>query len=310
MLSKSLIVVVALGFVACGGGDSSSGGLGFPSNSVQSEPTIENGKKVKEVVAKNQKETYSINAVEASSGSNIAFVLADIGKRVKGSSILNETYALNETIDETESCSNGGTYHITGSGTETTGATFRQSYNNCNMNDMVLNGTVEGKVYNYNSEHDGFQNIDLQYISDVSVELKGINYKIYSGSSEKIEVLSFSNYDSMESIKLTISAISEANGKKSGQNNAIYYFDDLDTSAPAMYQTQGKIYIDNLTSFVDYDSSYDMSKTPFVFNYSGLTSGEGRYLMANGGKVKIVVEANEPKTYVDANGDGTFELSE
>ena len=77
-----------------------------------------------------------------------------------------------------------------------------------------------------------------------------------------------------------------------------------------MYQTQGKIYIDNLNSFVNYDTTYDMSQTPFVFSYKGLLSGEARYNMSSGGKVKIVAESNKAVTYVDANGDGVYELRE
>lgn len=312
VLSKSLIVVIGLGFVACGGGSASSGesGFSFPSNAVEAEPTIENGNKVKEVVAQNQSSSYSINSVNSSESSNIAFVLSDITNFVKETSSFDDIYALNETIDETENCDNGGTVRISGSGSETNGGTVIETYNNCSLDGILIDGSIEGTIYNYNLEHDEFQNINVKFLTDTSVEINGLSSKIYSGSSVNSEVLSFSTYDETESMKMTISAISEFNGNKSGQNNAMYYFNNLGTSTPSMYQTQGKIYIDNLTSFVDYDSSYDMSQTPFVFNYSGLSSGEGRYIMANGGKVKIVAESNEAKTYVDADGDGTFELSE
>jgi len=42
-----------------------------------------------------------------------------------------------------------------------------------------------------------------------------------------------------------------------------------------------------------------------------ILSGEARYIMGNNGKVKIVVESTDSvKTYVDADGDGGYELSE
>jgi hypothetical protein len=57
-----------------------------------------------------------------------------------------------------------------------------------------------------------------------------------------------------------------------------------------------------------------MSKTPFVFNKDGTVkndNGEARYNMSGNGKVKIIASKKDGgvKTYIDKNGDGTYELS-
>jgi hypothetical protein len=67
-----------------------------------------------------------------------------------------------------------------------------------------------------------------------------------------------------------------------------------------------------LTAYVDYDESYDMSLTPFIFDIDSgeILSGEAHFLMANGGKTKIVGTGGEPITYVDSDGDGIYELIE
>ncbi|KIM03029.1 MAG: hypothetical protein KU29_12530 [Sulfurovum sp. FS06-10] len=311
ILSKSLAVVATLGLIGCGGGGSSSGdsGLNFPSTATKAEPTIQNGQKVKEIVAKDQQLNYMMNAVEASESQNIVFTLLTLQDTLRSKQNL-DTYALNETINESEDCLNGGTIHYSGSGSDPQGGTITTTFNQCNMNGMIINGSVYEKIYTYNSEHNEYQNSDIKYLTDTSIKIGEIYSKIYANSTASAEVLSFNSYDEIDSIKLSINTISEVNSVKSGQNNAIYYLKNLHTSTPSMYQTQGKIYIDNLASFVDYDTSYDMSKTPFVLNDDSLSSGEACYNMANGGKVKIVVESNRAKTYVDANGDGAYELSE
>lgn len=308
---KSLAVIGILGLVGCGGGGSSSGstGLSFPSTATKAEPSIQNGQKVKEIVAKNQEPSYLMNAVEASESQNIVFTLLPLQDVLRLKQNFN-TYALNETIDQVESCRNGGTIHYSGSGSDPQGGTITTTFNNCNINNMTINGDFYQKFYNYNSEHDTYQNIDTKVLTDESIKIGEISSKIYANSTWNMEVISFGNYDEMDSIKLKLSTISEVNSVKSGQNNAIYYFNNLHTSTPSMYQTQGKVYIDNLTSFVDYDTNYDMSKTPFVSNGLKVISGEGRYLMSDETKLKIIAESDNTRVYIDADNDGIYELSD
>lgn len=309
-LGLSLAVISTLGLVGCGS-DSSSGGnssssssLSFPSNAVSAAPTIDNGKKVKEVVAQNQQSAYSINAVSNSGSQNVALTMKKINDFVNKQDYLN-TYSLNETVDETDPCLDGGTTHYSGSGNDIDGGTITMTFNQCNEYGTTIDGKIFTTMSNYNSTYDDYAKIDVKYLSDLTVSTTELSAKILKNSTENLEM----NFET-STMKMKISAISEINGIKNGQQNAVYYFDLSSSSNISMYQTAGKVFIDDLASYVTYDTSYDMSDTPFVFSGSGLDSGEAHYIMANGGNVKIVSENGAAKTYVDADGDGTYELSE
>ena len=314
VLGLSLAVISTLGFTGCGGGggSSSSGGssLSFPSNAVNAEPTIENGEKVEKVVAQNQQSSYAINAVSSSNNQNIALTMKKITDTIKIIDIDKNTYSLNETINETESCPSGGTMNYSGSGSETGGATITITFDNCSQYGILMDGKILTNMSNYNSTYDDYTTVNMTFLSDFKTSGTGVDGKITNGSTTKTEFSDITELNEANNMKMTISAISEMNGVKTGQKDAVYYFDLSSYSNPSMYQTSGKIYIDNLTSYVTYDTSYDMSQTPFVFSNSGLNSGEARYNMTDGAKVKIVAEAGEAKTYVDADGDGIYELSE
>ncbi|NOZ91372.1 MAG: hypothetical protein GXO60_08830, partial [Epsilonproteobacteria bacterium] len=132
---------------------------------------------------------------------------------------------------------------------------------------------------------------------DVANIKKNSNFTISSLSGDRVK------------LEVTLQATSGSNYY--GQKNAIYYVYDGGNST-YLYQTKGRIYINNLNNYVDYDTSYNMSQTPFEYDSNGaLVSGEAHYLMANNGKLKIRVEsANNPVSYIDADGDGVFEQSE
>ncbi len=308
-LSLTVISILGIGFTGCGTGSSSEGtaSLSFPSNAVSAAPTIENGKRVKEIVAKNQQTAYSINAINTSSSQNIVLSIKQTTDLINQVDL--KFYSLNATVNQTEACYDGGTMNISGSGSETGGTSLTITFNKCNQNGMVLNGKLLTNASNYNSTYGAYTNTDITYLSDTTVSASGITSIVYSGSTVKLHISNITGYFSANTMKLYLSTLEETNSIKSGQKNSVYYF-DLSTSLPKMYQTSGRLYINNLASYVDYDTSYDMSQTPFVFGYSGLNSGEARYIMANGGKVKIVAESGQAKTYIDANGDGIYELSE
>jgi len=314
LLKLSLVAsTLMIGLVGCGGGDSGSlpaqeaVSLSFPSNAAVAQPTIENAKRVKEVVAQDQQKTYSINAVTTSGSQNIAVTMEKVA--LATSNIDLPAYALNETLNQTLECSNSGTMNLNGSGSEKGGASFTVIFNSCDNDGVVLNGRVLTTMSNYNQTFGDYTTITTEYLSDVTASSSEFTAKIYKGTTEIVQISNINGYDSANTLKMELSAISEVNAKKSGQEGAIYYF-DFSSSQPKMYQTAGKIYINNLEAYVDYDTSYDMSKTPFVFGNYGLESGEARYIMADGAKVKIVAESGVAKTYVDADGDGTYEKSE
>ena len=326
-MSLAVSSLLGLGLIGCGGGSSSNNstssetttstsGTTFPTNAVVAEATLENGQKVEDVVSTNQSSVLpTLNSVVSASKLNIPLltnkVSSSIIKNFENSNI--ENYALNEIINESENCSNGGTISINGSGDETTGGTITISYNDCIEDGSKMNGSITGTISNYDSNVDDFKDYYIMFNTDFTVSntSDGSFAKITKDSSYTMNILSFDEYENANKYKLNMSIIATDGTESHGMKDASFIFEEINYSTISMYQTEGKIYINNLTSYVDYDTSYDMSLTPFTFgSYDNILSGEARYNMSNSSKLKIVVEDNEAITYIDADGDGTYELSE
>ena len=320
----SLALVLGIGFSGCGGGGggSSSGstsGLSFPSNAVKAKPTLENGKKVKDVVATNQARESSglisgLNSIDTNSKLNTALFSSKIStiifKHTKNINL--QSYSLNEAVNQTYNCSGGGTISYNGNGDDINGGTITMVANNCSEYDVKMNGSVYATIGNYDSSADDFKDYTIKYTTDFDVAIGNSVIKIFKNSYEAINITKFDEYGGIQDFKFSETLKATAGSESYGVQDGIYYFKINNVNDLEMYQTSGKVYINNLASYVNCDTTYDMSKTPFVFSgYSGtLQSGEARYNMSGSGKVKIVVESNEAKTYVDADGDGTYELHE
>jgi hypothetical protein len=315
-IGVSLAIALSLGISGCGGGGGSSStgdtsGLSFPSNAVVAEPTLANGILVEDAVATNQTSGIPLlNSVDANSKFNVALlgneVSSIIATHIKDTNI--NSYSLNETINETVNCSSGGSYSINGTGSDTAGGTLTMSFNQCNEGAGIINGSIYASISNYDANVDDYKDMSIKFTSDFTMTTGSTVAKISQNSYMNVNVLTF-NYGSKATFKLAMSIQATDGTIYFGQKDSIYYF-STDGYNTQMYQTQGKVYINNLVSYVDYDTSYDMSQTPFVFNGSSITSGEARYKMSGSGKVKIIVQSNNPITYIDADGDGTYELSE
>lgn len=309
--SLGLVLAIGSSITGCGGsGTSTESTTSFPSNAVIAEPTLENGQKVEEAVANNPS-YIGLNSVQDSSGGfNIGLIGTKLINKIKL-----DNYSLNETINETESCLYGGSINFSGSGSEQSGATLTVTYDNCNDDET---GSVSGKVYytlsDYDFNGDMFKNQQIKYLTDVTITLSSNDnkiIKILKGATANYQIKKFDEYGNLKEYDEDISAIITDGTKTYGNKNCKYTYNVLSWYQTSWYQTSGDIYIDNLSSYVTYDTSYDMSQTPFVLDaFQGLISGEARFKMSGDGKVKIVIESNEPKTYVDANGDGIYELSE
>ena len=325
-MSLAVSTLLGLGLIGCGGGSSSdnssssgvtnTSGTNFPTNAVMSEATLENVQKVEDATATNQMSVLpTLNSVESDSKLSIPLLIKKVSfsvtKNIKNSNI--ENYALNETINESENCSNGGNISITGSGDESTGGTISVSYNNCIEDDIKMNGSITGTISNYDSSADDFKDYSINFNTDFTVSsTSDISFAtIKKDSNYTMNILSFDEYENANKFKLKMSIIATDGTESYGMEDASFIFEEIDYSTVSMYQTEGKIYINNLTSYVDYDTSYDMSQTPFTFDsYDNILSGESRYNMSNNSKLKIIVEDNEAITYIDVDGDGTYELSE
>ncbi len=314
--SLSLFCVAIFFTSACGGGNNSSNQeleKGLFSNSVMADPTLENGEKVEEIAATNQQEQYSLNAVASENRPNVFFKVYELIQNMDQYN--SSKYALNEVLSE--SCDYGGSFILTSDAEYRNDANIDVVYNQCDMFDgVIIDGSADMFLSDYDISEDEYTKVDITYTSDFTMkgddEVVGKTaVTILAGSTSEIEYLSFNIFGPIES-DMTISAVAITDGVRTGLENAnvrstINFLYPLE-----MYYKSGRFYIDDLTAYAEFDETWDMSQTPFVFdsNNGELIGGEARFDLANGGKAKIVGAGGEPITHVDADGDGVFELIE
>lgn len=301
---------------ACGGGSgTSTSALSFPSDSVLLEPTLENGVKVAKLVTTNQLEGVPIlNSINDNSKMNPALLGDKLSQKivahVKNSNT--ETYSLNQVISETIPCLVSGSIIISGSG-DIASATLTLTANNCNDGDnLLINGSASASVSNYDSTADNYKDWALKFTTDFTVtDLSTIPNNIAKISKDGYININVSTFDvdgNFKTYKLSTSLQTTYGTEIYGLENCVYFY-NINFPNAEMYQTQGKMYFDNLASYVEYDTTYNMSATPFVFLNGVIDSGEARYNMANGGKVRIEVVGGTIYVDVDETGDGTYEFT-
>jgi hypothetical protein len=284
-LSANIILATALFLGGCGD-DSPNGNyeeISFPSNSTKAPATITNAQKVEAVVtAKDIQNLTGINKLSEDSAINTTQLA------LKSAEIIKDSIEYNKYTQDlgTESCTNGGTIHTTVSAslTSTNGA-YTTTYNQCNQNGTITNGTIEYTASLTDYANDDLDSLHIYFITDFTIQdtSNGSVANIKRNSNFTISTLS-------DRVKLNVSLQATNGTKYYGQKNATYYIYDRGNNT-YIYQTQGRIYINNLNNYVDYDTSYNMSQTPFEYDNNGvLISGEAHYLMANNGKLKIKVE--------------------
>ena len=307
-----LIMFVSNALISCGGGGGgqSINSLDF-TNATMAIPTLENGEKVEETVAVNQQNQYSINSVSNSSTNNSVFIFHKLTNSFNQFKLI-VPYSLNAV--ESINCNYGGsaTVNIDGNmGDESVVAIV--AYADCALIEgMTISGTIHTSLSDYNSgdydkgEYTYITNVDL-VINDPS--LGATSATILAGTRQEVSYLERSLFGFTIDMKITSGQI--INGVRVGMENANVQ-SKLSFSSYEMFYRSGRFYISDLTAYADYDESYDMSLTPFIFDIDTgeILSGEAHFLMANGGKTKIVGTGGEPITYVDSDGDGIYELIE
>jgi len=286
----SAILCSGILFTGCGGGsnstnnNSSDTGNGnsslFSPNAIKAEPTIANGKRVKEVV-------LSVPNV----GIDSTFIYNDFFNLSNG--------------EHTQNCPQGGTLSLTLNKNENS-VNMAINANNCNWGDVIMNGKINIIARNFDNSANKYKNYITEYSTDFIATYNSYELKIFANSYIERNV-NFEN-GNWKDYNLSISLRATNGNKYVGLQNCKFYF-TKDGNLEKFYQTKGKIYIDQ-DLYVEYDENYDMSQTPFEFSNSTLINGEARYTMSNNSKMKIVVESNEAKVYIDSNNDGEFELSE
>jgi len=262
-LKLSAILLSSILLTACGGGsgggNNPSSNLNFPASATLAEATQENGEKVAKGTISNN--VSYLNSVEDSSGANSSLIAHNV------SNILSEyvenlpqSNALNVVTDFDKKCAVSGT---TSGSINTDTAAYTITFNNCIDNGdgaKAMNGSLFGTVQLDNNDK------ELRFSLKVTKALKASNSTMDVGSSMDIKYLVAG--DSSDVI-ITMSATGFENNQRYGCKECVLHTKVLANNDIRIYQTKGQLYIgDDLGAYVIYDTSYDMSATPFVFSHS------------------------------------------
>lgn len=313
-LSLAVITALSIVFTGCGSSSSDGGGSGsslsFPSDAVQVEVNNE------------ETATDVTEAVFDESGANATslFSITDSNKVAIGTIVKNikdivkktdtyESHALNETYSDSYDCAYGGSYSFSMSGSEEN-YSGTLTYSNCSMyGDNLINGKMSMSASNYDEDADNYETYKYSFVTDTTFS-SGDEYNVIISSGSSVEeTLTFgeSDYwgwsDIISSTSKT-SIIVTANGEKYGAKDLVTV-EDWDNYS--YYYTSGKIYINDLNGFVEVDTTYDGSTTPYdTYNYTLGNYGVGKFIGAGNSDITITQESSYYgyKVEVDTNNDG------
>ena len=303
-LSLAVVAVLSFGLSGCGDSDSNSTpSLSFPSTAVVVEVNSqETAQEVVEAVfSDNAGEVSGLNNAIATQKVGIVETVNTLKKVTKNYVSKLDTYALNETVNETEECDNGGSTTVKGSGSES-GYSVEYSFNNCDDGYGLINGSmrVEGSY----QEDDTIESSTTKTIllTDYVVTTDYYSLKIYKGSIvEESYTYNWDTYD--EIIDTKSSVIIEQGSNKLGSDELEEHYADIDYDE-SYYFKAGKVYTNNLASYLTVDESYDASQTPF----NG-SDGKAKFIGANSSSITISENGyyNGYLVEVDTDNDGVID---
>lgn len=258
ILKLLLLTVATFAIVACGGGggnpiDRSSL---FPSNSYLAYANDENAKELVDLLVGYNTNTLIPKTQKRVANTKRLSVLSLVYKQLEK---LDKSYAKSKRlVDNSELCEDGTLYKNV-----IDFNTVEFQYNNCLQGDFVYNGTIK--------EEKTDNKLSIKYVSNFTVsDIYGDNkIEVKKGSTIVAQKLNSSEH------KITLNIVTNQNGKSSGFRDSEFIFNEVEQT---MYQRSGRIYINNLKEYVKYDSSYDMSYTPFVYADGTIVDGEARYI--------------------------------
>ena len=303
IIKSFLIVSTALFIVGCGGGKGGNIGNGdkevlFPDSSRLASPTDDNAIKVIDMLLSynldNNTPSLRVTSADNKKSKNnslAAFALSQL-KMVK-EKLPNNSMKSMKVIQDNGECNNGGRYYKNGEITKANGGEVEYEYRNCRLdNGITYDGIMKVKASNYDYDREEFAKLDITYSTDFTVSDSSGRYVILEGSTISTQLLD----DGYIKVKTTI--VSSKNGEKSGFKDVTFIIESYDEGT-LLYQTTGRIYINNLNEYVELDKSYDTSETPLEFDSSNsVQNGEVHYLMRSA-ILKIVIENGELDYFIE-----------
>jgi len=297
------IVSASLLISGCGGGDS-DGSSAFFDKADLAPVTVKSGKEVAKNVATGKSSSglgkFSIDSSDSEkvitdASSNTA-LLSTLMVQMAKDNTKYTPYSLNQAIDNESRCTDGGSIRVSGDGNQNE-MHILGSYKDCKIGSNTFNGSMKIDIKMKNSRTMEYMNLNFPSDFEASTGLQKIRY--FKNSKIEMNNISGSSFDMLTTLKVDV------DGRLHGSDNSKWHFD-----GDSMYQVSGKEYIDNLGSYVTYDKGYDMSKTPFRYDYKGIKSGEAHYVGANGGKIVLKAEDGDLLVKVDSDNNGDFETQE
>ncbi len=286
--------VVLTGCGSSSGGEDGTSSATLPAvNAVEAVVSVANGDEATEVVTEmgDATEVGSLLAVEdegkVASFDKLEFI--SLQQKILTDVLSEETVALNEAINQSETCENGGTYSYIGSSTETA-YNMTTTFINCDMGGILMDGSMSIAMIgtNYGAT---VASTDIKITSDYSVTVdSSIAVKLYAGSYFNVVYTGYVDDYNFEGT-LKSSLWFESSGIEAR-------YDDLEVDFSLNGNTlevrncykAGRIYINNITEYLDIDETYDPEcHDPFIDYGSGLESGSLEYTFSSGEKIHVEI---------------------
>lgn len=308
-ITKSLLgaisICTAVFMSGCGGGGSSSGGnSGLPALDVPAaEATQANGEEAVDTILGMDGYASGIGFLSASSSeSSKGFDLVSFGieqgKRLQSADL---SYALNASDSYTYDCYDSGSisYSVSYSSSSVSGTI---TYDHCVEYGVAMNGQIKmsetGDLENY-----VLDTLAESFTTDFTIDYGDSVYTIHKGTYIDYD---FSTFDYWNDVDAGV--VKSSLWISYGDLN--YRYDDLTVGFEDDYYygeftrcyKAGRIYVNNLSGYLDIDSTYDSScSDPFVWDYYnsyGLVSGSME-----------LVGSNETRVHVEVTATNTIEVT-
>lgn len=290
-------------FTGC---SSDGGGSSTPSlpavNAAPAEATAANGAKAVNVII-NGSEAGDISILAVSGDAAVSFDAVDFMRNhahLAQDAFQAGAVSLNETINESGTCSGGGTVSINGNATETH-IDITASFSNCTEGGETLDGAMQLIA----DSPDGGYTLSYMkalFLTDFTIS-DGTSMMMYAGSYIETNFTSYDYYSNAASGTTTSSAQWMVSGLTERYDNLTSAFSDDGLNTFTQCMKNGRIYIDNLAYYVDIDTSYDPNcDHPFVTVNDILESGSMRLIGADDNLIDVNVTAGNEITVIDSNG--------
>ncbi|MEA3373943.1 MAG: hypothetical protein U9Q62_09685 [Campylobacterota bacterium] len=288
-----------------GGGGSSSSSDGLPAvNAVEASPSAANGADATQTVL-DMGDVSSLGLLAASDEKRVGFdalKFAALQQKILINSLDAQTPALNETVNNTTQCSGGGTISITGSQTETS-MDYTLSADNCIEGSITLDGSIHVTTTGTNYG-ETLSSLHMGFTEDYTMGYGSSTVKIHQWSYIDLDYSSYTDDNTFagtytSSLWFELDAATPIEARYDDLTVAFSY---SSSSIEHCYKA-GRIYINNITEYLDIDETYDPNcDHPFVHDGSHLLSGSLEYSVSDGRHVHVEVTDTNEITITDDEG--------